>query len=106
VGAPDLSAPEEFARFYRTHLPRVYGYLYRLCGNDQALAEDLAQDTWMVLAREVQRGRHECADIRWLVTVARSRFLDHARHEQRRVRKLALIARNDSVSIRPRHTTY
>lgn len=95
VNAPDLRSTAEFTRFYRAHLPAVYGYLFRLCGNDQALAEDLTQDTWMALAKEVRRGRHECADIRWLMTVARSRFLDHARREQRRLRKLTLVATND-----------
>jgi RNA polymerase sigma-70 factor (ECF subfamily) len=92
VNAPDLRSHAEFTRFYRAHLPAVYGYLFRLCGNDQSLAEDLTQDTWMALAKEVRRGHHECADIRWLMTVARSRFLDHARREQRRLRKLTLVA--------------
>jgi RNA polymerase sigma-70 factor, ECF subfamily len=95
VNAPDLRSTAEFTRFYRTHLAAVYGYLFRLCGNNQSLAEDLTQDTWMALAQEVRRGHHDCADIRWLMTVARSRFLDHARREQRRLRKLSLVATND-----------
>lgn len=95
VHATDLRSPAEFTRFYRTHLPAVYGYLFRLCGNDRALAEDLTQDTWMALAKEIRRDRHECADIRWLMTVARSRFLDHARREQRRLRRLSLVASHD-----------
>jgi RNA polymerase sigma-70 factor (ECF subfamily) len=92
VNAPDLRSSDSFSNFYRAHLPAVYGYLFRLCAGDRDLAEDLTQDTWMALAREVRRGRDECADIRWLMTVARSRFLDHARHERRAVRMLALIS--------------
>lgn len=92
MNAPDLRSADEFTRFYRRHLPAVYGYLHRLCGGDAALAEDLTQDTWMQLADAVRRGHHECADIRWLMTVARSRFLDHARREQRRLRRLALVS--------------
>ena len=92
VNTPDLRAPADFTRFYRQHLPTVYGYLHRLSGGDVALAEDLTQDTWMQLADAVRRGRHECADIRWLMTVARSRFLDHARREQRRSRRLVLVS--------------
>jgi RNA polymerase sigma-70 factor (ECF subfamily) len=95
VSQPDVQSADGFARFYRQHLPSVYGYLFRLCAGDRSLAEDLTQDTWMALAAEVRRGRLECADIRWLMTVARSRFFDHARREQRRVRKLALVATND-----------
>ncbi len=95
VNAPDLRSPAEFTRFYRVHLPAVYGYLFRLCGNDRSLAEDLTQDTWMALANEIRRGRPDCADIRWLMTVARSRFLDHARRERRHLRKLKLVAGTD-----------
>lgn len=91
----DLRDPADFTRFYRTHLPAVYGYLHRLSGGDVALAEDLTQDTWMQLADAVRMGRDECADIRWLMTVARSRFLDHARRQQRRLRRLALVASTD-----------
>jgi len=88
---PDLRSPVEFARFYRLHLPTVYGYLHRLCAGDQATAEDLTQETWFALARELGRGNTACADIRWLLTVARSRFLDHARREHRRELKLTLL---------------
>jgi RNA polymerase sigma-70 factor (ECF subfamily) len=95
VSQSDIQSADGFARFYRHHLPSVYGYLFRLCAGDRSLAEDLTQDTWMALASEVRRGRIECADIRWLMTVARSRFLDHARREQRRARKLALVATSD-----------
>ena len=95
VSTPDLQASGSFASFYRAHLPAVYGYLFRLCAGDRDLAEDLTQDTWMALARELRRGRHECADIRWLMTVARSRFLDHARRKQRAGRTLALVSSND-----------
>ena len=104
VSAPDLRTPAEFTRFYRAHLPAVYGYLFRLCGNDRSLAEDLTQDTWMAFAREIQIGHLECADIRWLMTVARSRFLDHARREQRRLRNLVLIGgRDDAVEVPSPH---
>ena len=100
VSQSDIQSPDGFARFYRLHLAAVYGYLFRLCGGDRTLAEDLTQDTWLALAAEVRRGRLECADIRWLMTVARSRFLDHARREQRRARKLSLVAVND-VHVEP-----
>lgn len=82
----------ELTRFYRANLPTVYGYLHRLCGGDTALAEDLTQDTWMRLAEALRSGRHECADIRWLLSVARTRFLDHVRRSVRSERKLRLVA--------------
>lgn len=101
VSAPDLRPNASFACFYRANLPAVYGYLFRLCAGDRELAEDLTQDTWMALAREVRRGRSECADIRWLMTVARSRFLDHARRKRRAGRTLALVSSNDEYTDPP-----
>lgn len=101
MSTPDLRTADEFARFYRANLPAVYGYLLRLCGDDRATAEDLTQETWMALAKEVQRGNHDCADIRWLFTVARSRFLDNARRQQRLTRKLALVHTSDDHVAHP-----
>ena len=86
---------EEFRAFYREHLPSVYGYLLRLCAGDQAMAEDLTQDVWLRLVDELCSGHHERADIRWLITVARSRFIDDARRHQLGVRKLGLLRRVD-----------
>lgn len=82
----------ELARFYREHLPTVYGYLHRLCGGDGALAEDLTQDTWIRLAEALRQGRSECADIGWLLTVARNHFIDHTRRAVRAEGKLRLAS--------------
>lgn len=91
-----VDTPERFAAFYRTHLPDVYGYVLRLCAGDRAQAEDLTQDVWLALVEELRRGRTERADVRWLITVARSRFIDAARRERRRQSKLELIRREQS----------
>ena len=84
---------EEFRAFYREHLPAVYGYLLRLCAGDAAMAEDLTQDVWLRLVDELRKGRRERADVRWLITVARSRFIDDARRQELGVRKLAVLRR-------------
>jgi RNA polymerase sigma-70 factor (ECF subfamily) len=86
-------AADQFAAFYRTHVADVYGYLLRLCAGDRAQAEDLTQDVWLALVDELRRGRTDRADVRWLITVARSRFIDAARRERRRQSKLELIRR-------------
>jgi len=88
----DVSSPTGFSRFYREHLPAVYGYLVRLTDGDSSLAEDLTQDTFVALTAELRRDKPECADVRWLLTVARHRFLDHVRREARAQRKLRLVA--------------
>lgn len=88
-------SPDDFRAFYRAHLPAVYGYLLRLCAGNKAQAEDLTQDVWFVLVDELQRGHTERADQRWLISVARSRFIDQARREQRLRSKLSLLRRVD-----------
>lgn len=95
---------DAFCAFYRTFLPDVYGYLLRLCAGDRAQAEDLTQDVWVALVEELRKGRTERADIRWLITVARSRFLDLARRERRRESKLELLRRDDRTDDEPTGT--
>lgn len=90
AGAAVMS-PDAFCDFYRRAVPDVYGYLLRLCAGDRALAEDLTQDVFLTLVVELRKGRLERADVRWLITVARSRFVDRVRREQRRLSKLDLI---------------
>jgi RNA polymerase sigma-70 factor (ECF subfamily) len=97
-----VMSPDAFCDFYRAHLPDVYGYLLRLCAGDMAQAEDLTQDVWVALVEELRRGHRERADVRWLITVARSKFLDHARRERRGFSKLALIRRDDQADVEPR----
>jgi RNA polymerase sigma-70 factor (ECF subfamily) len=88
---PDVISAEWFSGFYRSNLPIVYGYLTRLCAGNHTLAEDLTQDTWFALVRELSQGHTNCADPRWLLSVARSRFIDWARRERRFATKLALL---------------
>ena len=94
-------SPEAFSDFYRTVLPDVYGYLLRLCAGNRAQAEDLTQDVWLALVEELRRGRSERADVRWLITVARSRFVDLARRDQRERSKLELIRFDPEVDPEP-----
>ena len=88
--------PDGFSSFYRAHLPAVYGYLLRLSAGDNELAEDLTQDVWLALVDQLRDGHSERADIRWLITVARTRFLDHARRERLGRSKLRLLPRKQS----------
>ena len=97
-------SPEAFCEFYRSVLPDVYGYLLRLCAGDRSQAEDLTQDVWLALINELRQGRAERADVRWLITVTRSRFLDAARREQRHRSKLELIRQDESTDDEPTST--
>ena len=83
--------PFDFDAFYDASLPIVYGYLLRLCGGDHDRTRDLTQDTWVKLVDELNRGHLDKVDVRWLITVARSRFLDNWRRDRRLERDLRLV---------------
>jgi len=69
----------EVLDFYERTSGEVYRYASRLVGGDRARAEDLLQDTYLTLVRQVRSGRTERVDIGWAITTCRSRFLDQLR---------------------------
>ena len=80
-----------FDDFYDRTLPVVYGYLLRLCGGDREEAWDLTQDSWMTVVDRLAQGRSETATVGFLLSVARSRYLDSWRRRRRLQRKLRLV---------------
>src|SRR6187431_2725514 len=79
-----------FDEFYDRALPVVFGYLLRLCGGDREQAWDLTQDSWVVVDR-LSRGESDKATVGFLLSVARSRYLDAWRRQRRLQRKLRLV---------------
>ena len=80
-----------FDDFYDRALPVVYGYLLRLCGGDRDEAWDLTQDSWMTVVDRLGQGRTESLTVGFLLSVARSRYLDSWRRQRRLQRKLRLV---------------
>jgi RNA polymerase sigma-70 factor (ECF subfamily) len=67
-----------FDRVYSTYHPRVFQFLLRLSGRRDT-AEDLAQETWLKLARAAPGLREDTALAPLLFTIARNAFLSHRR---------------------------
>lgn len=89
VGDDGLATEARFWQLYEASLPQVYGFLLRRCGKDTA--EDLTQEVYVDLARRARRGDDlSVLTTGWLISVARSRLIDHLRADQRRNRKLQL----------------
>jgi RNA polymerase sigma-70 factor (ECF subfamily) len=83
------SAEARFWQLYDASLPHVYGFLIRRC--DKQTAEDLTQEVYVDLVRRVRRGDEPSGfTTGWLISVARSRMIDHMRAQHRRQRKLSL----------------
>src|SRR4026208_1830598 len=79
-----------FDEFYDRAVPVVYGYLLRLCGGDREAAWDLTQDSWMTVIDRLAQGQTDKATVGYLLSVARSRYLDAWRRRRRQQRKLRL----------------
>jgi RNA polymerase sigma factor (sigma-70 family) len=80
-----------FDDFYDRALPVVYGYLLRLCGGDREQAWDLTQDSWVTVVDRLAQGQTDKATVGFLLSVARSRYLDSWRRQRRLQRKLRLV---------------
>lgn len=67
-----------FDRVYAAFQPRVFGFLLRLAGRRDT-AEDLAQETWLKLAKAAPTLRPDTTLAPLLFTIARNAFLSHRR---------------------------
>jgi len=82
LAAAQTGAEWALTALYRDLHPAVLRYLY---SQDPADAEDLASETWLDVARGLQRfDGDETAFRRWIFTIARRRLLDHRRATARR----------------------
>lgn len=80
-----------FDDFYDRALPVVYGYLLRLCGGDREEAWDLTQDSWMTVVDRLAQGQTDKTTVGFLLSVARSHYLDSWRRQRKLQRKLRLV---------------
>ena len=71
-----------FARLVRTHQSRVRLQLRRLAHGDTALADDLAQETFVQAWLHLSEFRGDARLATWLHRIALTRFLQHARRPQ------------------------
>ncbi|MDT9688775.1 RNA polymerase sigma factor [Streptomyces sp. P9(2023)] len=74
---------DAFRTVYRTVHPRLLGYLRSLVGD--ADAEDVASESWLQIARDLDRFSGDADRFRgWAARIARNRALDHIRMRGRR----------------------
>lgn len=68
-----------FAELVRRHQSPVRATLRRLTAGDHALADDLAQETFLLAYRNLKSFRHEARFSTWLYRIATNAFLADAR---------------------------
>lgn len=74
---------DAFRTVYRAVHPRLLGYIRTLVG--EAEAEDVASESWLQIARDLDRFSGDADRFRgWAARIARNRALDHLRMRGRR----------------------
>jgi RNA polymerase sigma factor (sigma-70 family) len=89
--AGDMAA---FEALYERHELPLWRYVLRHC-RDRTIAEELTQDVWFTVAREVERFRDDGRFTAWLYTIARNRMIDRHRAARPAVSLDATDAEND-----------
>jgi RNA polymerase sigma-70 factor (ECF subfamily) len=74
-----------FGELVRQHQSAVRGFLRRLTGGRHALADDLAQETFVEAYRSLARFHGESAFGTWLFGIAYNRFRNARRHQRETV---------------------
>lgn len=70
---------EAFARLVRRHQSMVRSVLRRLARGDHGLADDLAQETFLLAWRNIRAFRYDARFSTWLYRIALNAWLSHAR---------------------------
>ena len=73
----------DIGALYDRTLAHIYGYILVRVGGDVATAEDLTQEVYLALARQLQTGHEPPAPLPWLYRVARHRVIDFYRRQER-----------------------
>ncbi len=84
-----------FGALVRQHQSKVRGFLRRLTRADAALADDLAQETFLEAHRKLEQFRGEGSFGAWLCGIAWSRFL----MERRKRKEEPLEAPDETASV-------
>jgi RNA polymerase sigma factor (sigma-70 family) len=81
-----------FERLVRRHQGFVRAQLRRLLGHDAALADDLAQETFVLAWRNLAQFRGDARFATWLYRIAHNCFLQSLRRQGRQAEGVALDA--------------
>lgn len=87
---------QAFSELVAMHQSAVRAFLMRLCRNG-ALADDLAQETFLSAFRKLATYRQTGGFNSWLFGIAYRCFLQHQRHEKRALEVLTQFHFQDSV---------
>jgi RNA polymerase sigma-70 factor, ECF subfamily len=90
-GGHPVGTKADFLAFYRLAVGPVNRSASRLVGGHRQRCEDLVQEAFLDLVREIRAGRISAVDIGWMIVAVRHRFIDSLRRGEREARKLELV---------------
>lgn len=71
----------DFNEIYKEHAEMIYRFLLRMC-NDEHLAEDLMQDTFLKAIEKIYTFDGRCKLTTWLCQIAKNTYLDYLRKKK------------------------
>ena len=74
---------QELDEIYRLYAADVYRFALRLC-RDEALAEDILQDTMLKAVTDIDKFEGRCSLKTWLCTIARNLYCNHVKRADNR----------------------
>ena len=74
---------EAFDRLYRRYAARLLGFLIGI-GSGSAMAEDIAQKTWLKIITKMDRYQYNGSFQAWLFTIGHHQWVDENRQNRRR----------------------
>ncbi|MEM9519209.1 MAG: RNA polymerase sigma factor [Actinomycetota bacterium] len=95
-----MGEPSRLSEIYDDAVVEIYRYLRSRCGST-SLAEDLTSATFVQAALEIERAPVPDLSVRWLITVARNKLIDHWRREAMVERKLTLLDGGRAETVDP-----
>jgi len=75
---------EAFEILYERYKNAVYSYLNNLLPGQTSLADDLFQQTWVKVVKNLSKYKHEHNFLAWVLRIARNLSIDYFRKEGRR----------------------
>lgn len=73
---------KDFDELYRAYYKDIYRFLFKLCGNNQNIAEELAQETFFYAYIKILSFRGECNIKTWLLQIAKNRYFMFLRKQK------------------------
>jgi len=91
VASATLGDRAAFEKLYRRHRDRIFGLMWRLCGGDRTLAEDLLQEAFIRAWQKLDSFRGESKFGTWLHRLSANVALSDRRSRMRRLTRETVL---------------